>query len=123
MNETLLLEQNLKTLGGRISCQRCQATSKRTKGQCRSPALRKKKVCLIHGGRSTGPRTEEGRQRCAEAKTIHGNETRKARTERTAAMRRLRALEDLGHALGIMRGARTQGRKPKISIANVNGKN
>jgi hypothetical protein len=27
-------------------------------------------------------------------------------------MRRLRALEDLGHALGIMHGARTPGRKP-----------
>jgi hypothetical protein len=28
-------------------------------------------------------------------------------------MRRLRALEDLGHALGIMHGAKTPGRKPK----------
>jgi hypothetical protein len=28
-------------------------------------------------------------------------------------MRRLRVLEDLGHALWIMRGARTPGRKPK----------
>ena len=81
--------------------------------------MKGKRVCLTHGGRSTGPRTEEGRQRCAEAKTIHGNETRKARTERAEAMRRLRVLEDLGHALGIMHGARTRGRKPKISIAYV----
>ena len=116
MNVTLLLEQNLKTLGGRITCQRCQAKSKRTKKQCGAPALRNKNVCLRHGGRSTGPRTEEGRQRCAEAKTIHGNETRKARTERAEAMRRLRALENLGHMLGIMQGARTSGRKPKIPI-------
>jgi len=114
MNGTLLLEQNLKTLGGRITCQRCQATSKRTKVQCGAPALRNKNVCLIHGGLSTGPRTEQGRQRCAEAKTIHGNETRKVRTERALAMRRLRTLEDLGHALGIMKGARTLGRKPFI---------
>jgi hypothetical protein len=28
-------------------------------------------------------------------------------------MRRLRALEDLGHALGIIHGARTPGRKPR----------
>ena len=111
MSETLLLEQNLKTLGGRITCQRCQARSKRTKLQCGAPALRNKNVCLKHGGRSTGPRTEEGRQRCAEAKTIHGNETRKARTERALAMRRLRVLEDLGHALGFMNGARAPGRK------------
>ena len=111
MNGTLLLEQNLKTLGGRITCQRCQARSKRTKLQCGAPALRNKNVCLTHGGRSTGPRTEEGRKRCAEARTKTGTETRKARTERATAMRRLRALEDLGHALGIMSGRRTLGRK------------
>ena len=113
MNGTLLLEQNLKTLGGRITCQRCQARSKRTKLQCGAPALRNKYVCLTHGGRSTGPRTEEGRQRCAEAKTIHGTESRKTRTERAEAMRRLRALEDFGHALGLIIGTKTPGRKPK----------
>ena len=53
-------------------------------------------------------------KRCAEAKTIHGNETRKARTERALGMRRLRALEDIGHRLGIMSGARTPGRKPNL---------
>jgi len=111
MNGTLLLKQNLITLGGRITCQRCQAKSKRTKKQCGAPALRNKNVCLRHGGRSTGPRTEEGRQRCAEAKTIHGNETRQARSDRAEAMGRLRALEELGHALGIMLGPRMPGRK------------
>ena len=116
MNGTLLLEQNLKTLGGRITCQRCQAKSKRTKKQCGAPALRFKFVCSAHGGRSTGPRTEEGRQRCAEAKTIHGNETRKARTERAAAMRRLRELEDLGHALGLMHGPKIKGRKSNYRV-------
>ena len=66
----------------------------------------------FHGGASTGPKTPEGRQRCAEAKTIHGTETRKARSNRAAAMRRLRQLEELGHDLGIMHGARMPGRKP-----------
>ena len=116
MNGTLLLEQYLKTLGGRITCHRCQAKSKRTKKQCGAPALRNKNVCLRHGGRSTGPITEEGRKRCAEARTKTGTETRKARTERAEAMRRLRVLEDLGHALGLLKGAKTSGRKPKISI-------
>jgi len=118
----LHLEQTLTTLGGRVTCQRCQAQSKRTKLQCAAPAIAGKWVCKTHGGTSTGPKTEQGRQRCAEAKTIHGNETRKARTERAEAMRRLRVLEDLGHALGFMEGARTPGRKPKISITYVNGK-
>ena len=100
------------TVGGRIRCLQCQAKSKRTKQQCRAPASKGKTKCRFHGGASSGPKTPEGRQRCAEVKTIHGNETRKARTDRAAAMRHLRELEDLGHALGIMYGPRTPGRKP-----------
>jgi hypothetical protein len=47
------------------------------------------------------------------AKTIHGNETRKARAERAEGMRVLRTLEELGCALGIMVGPKTTGRKPR----------
>jgi len=101
-----------KTAGGRITCLQCNAKSKRTQQQCRAPASQGKTKCRFHGGASTGPKTEQGRQRCAEAKTIHGNETRKARTERAEDMRRLRTLEELGHALGIMSGSKTPGRKP-----------
>jgi len=104
----------LLTAGGRITCLQCNAKSKRTGFQCRAPAAKGKTKCRFHGGVSTGPKTPEGRQRCAEAKTIHGNETRKARSERALAIRRLRALEELGHALGIMKGARTPGRKPNL---------
>jgi hypothetical protein len=103
----------LLTAGGRITCNQCEGISRRTKERCKAPAAKSKSRCRFHGGRKfSGPKTLEGRLRCAEAKTIHGNETRKARTERAEAMRRLRALEDLGHALGIMKGARTPGRKP-----------
>jgi len=112
MSDTLLFENKLKTIGGRITCLQCNAKSKRTGIQCRAPATKGNTKCRIHGGTSTGPKTPEGRQRCAEAKTIHGNETRKARTERAEAMRRLSALEDLGHALGLMQGARMPGKKP-----------
>ena len=107
----LHIEQTIQTLGGRITCHRCQAQSKRTKLQCAAPAVSGKRVCRTHGGASTGPKTTEGRQRCAEARTKTGTETRKARTERALAMRRLRVLEDLGHALGFMNGARAPGRK------------
>lgn len=112
MSQTLLLEQTLKTLGERITCQRCLAHSKRTKQQCQAPAAKGKTKCRFHGGASTGPKTEQGRQRCAEAKSIHGNETRKARIERAEAMRRLRVLEDLGHQLGFMSGSHTRGVRP-----------
>ena len=110
--QTLHLEQTLTTLGGRVVCQRCQAKSKRTKLQCAAPALKGKRVCKTHGGRSSGPRTEAGRQRCAEAKTIHGRETRVARDERSLAMARLAVLEQAGHELGFMGGTRTRGIKP-----------
>ena len=39
---------------------------------CRAPAIHGKRRCRMHGGRSTGPRTEEGRARLAAAHTTHG---------------------------------------------------
>ena len=114
MSKKTLQMNQFFTLGGKVHCNQCQAQSKHTKTQCKKPAMKGKRVCRTHGGASTGPKTSEGRQRCAEAKTIHGNEKRKTRTERALAMRRLRALEDLGHTLGIMKGSRTPGRKPFI---------
>lgn len=101
-----------RTAGGRITCLQCQAQSKRTKQQCRAPAAKGKTRCRFHGGASTGPKTPEGRARCAAAKTVHGFETRKTRNERAEGMRRLRELEDLGYRLGIMCGPRMSGRKP-----------
>jgi hypothetical protein len=110
--QTLHLEQTLTTLGGRVTCQRCQAKSKRTKLQCAAPALKGKRVCKTHGGRSTGPKTEAGRQRSSKAKTIHGRETREARNERSLASARLSVLEAVGFSIGLMSGGRTRGRKP-----------
>ena len=98
--------------GGHITCNQCQATSKRSRQRCKAPAMKGKAVCLTHGGRSTGPKTEAGRQRCAEAKTIHGRETREARTERSLASARLAVLEEVGFLLGFMSGHRTRGPKP-----------
>ena len=100
------------TLGGRVECNQCQARSSRTKLQCRAPAIKGKRVCKWHGGRSTGPKTEAGRKRCAEAKTIHGSETREARNERSLASARLAVLEAVGFSIGLMSGGRTRGRRP-----------
>ena len=69
-------------IGGRIRAFRCQALSKRSKQQCKKAASKGKRVCLFHGGKSTGPITFHGKQRCAEAKTIHGRETRSIRVKR-----------------------------------------
>jgi len=98
--------------GGHIACNQCQAMSKRSRQRCKAPAMKGKRVCKTHGGRSTGPKTEAGRQRCAEAKTIHGRETREARSERSLASARLAVLEAVGFSIGLMSGGRTRGRKP-----------
>ena len=74
--------------------------------------MRGKKVCKYHGGLSTGPKTEAGRQRCAEANTIHGRKTREARTERSLASARLAVLEAVGFSIGLLSGARTRGVRP-----------
>ena len=77
---------------GRIRCRRCQALSKRTKRQCGAPAIKGKRVCRFHGGKSTGPVTEEGRKRCGIAKTVHGGETRAIRAARPTKMAELKVL-------------------------------
>ena len=94
-------EAFILTLGGRIRCPRCQAKSKRTKQQCRSPAIRGKRCCRIHGGKSTGPRTQQGRNLCGAARTIHGRETRQKRAKRQQALAELRQLERMGKGVGV----------------------
>ena len=74
--------------------------------------MRGKKVCKYHGGLSTGPKTEAGRLSSAKAKTIHGRETREARTERSLGSARLAVLEAVGFSIGLMSGGRTRGIKP-----------
>ena len=92
----------LTTLGGRISCPRCQALSKRgNKQQCMAPAIKGKNVCRFHGGKSAGPVTEQGRKRCAAAKTIHGRETRAKRRVRATKLGELRDLEKLMKLTGL----------------------
>ena len=103
----------MTTAGGRILCVQCQATAKGTRQQCRRPASSGKRVCKLHGGKSTGPKTPEGRQRCAQARTTHGQETASMRIERSLASARLAILEEVGHGLKMMSGPRTRGRKPE----------
>ena len=58
--------------GGRIRCRRCSARSKRTKLRCGAPAMKGTKVCAAHGGKSTGPKTEQGTAQRAKANLKHG---------------------------------------------------
>ena len=82
-------------MGRRIRAFQCQALSKRSKLQCRNAALKGKQVCRFHGGKSTGPLTIEGKQRCAKAKTIHGWETREKRRVREKKFKEMKRLVSL----------------------------
>ena len=85
-------ESHILLAGGRIHALRCQALSKRSKQQCKKAASNGKRVCMFHGGKSTGPATYSGKQRCAMAKTIHGKETRSIRSKRAQKLAELKIL-------------------------------
>ena len=99
--------------GGRIRCLRCTAKSVRTGKQCAKPAMKSSRTqrCSHHGGWATGPKTAEGRQRIAQAHTIHGETTKVARQEYAKASAELSQLEDALHLLGRTSAPRTRGRK------------
>ena len=62
------------------SGQRCGARTK-AGTPCQRPAVKQTGRCTRHGGKSTGPRTEEGRARIAAAQTKHGGLTKEKRAE------------------------------------------
>jgi hypothetical protein len=91
--------------GDFLAAPRCGART-RGGGSCRQPAMRNGR-CRMHGGLSTGPRTAEGRARCARARLIHGGYSRATRAlqeEARSLVRRLRGLR-----LGLRAGAATAG--------------
>lgn len=59
-----------------------------------------------------GPQTEAGRQRCAEARTLHGQSTRAARAALSAELAELALLEELARQVGMISGPRSRGRRP-----------
>jgi hypothetical protein len=99
------VQTNYTTLGGLVACTRCDAKSKRTKQQCRNPAIKGKTKCKHHGGRSTGSRTPEGKASQIAANTKHGNETRAIRKERSAKLAELYELEKEMRNMGMIEGS------------------
>ena len=54
------------------------------------------------GGTSTGPKTAEGRAKCAAVKTVHGRETREKRRMRADKLRELRLMERVMIEVGMI---------------------
>jgi hypothetical protein len=100
------------TAGGRILCVQCTAKSKRTGVQCGAAAIKGKTKCRVHGGLSSGPKTQAGRDRIAAANTVHGRETRSMRTERKLALNRMYDLESAARSMGLITGPKTGGPRP-----------
>jgi hypothetical protein len=72
--------------------QRCLAKTRRGT-PCQRAAHKHVGRCALHGGLSTGARTEEGRARLAAARTTHGKYTKKKRAiakQRAEVGRRVR---------------------------------
>lgn len=101
----------MEICGGRIICHRCQAFSKRTKKQCRSPAVAGKTKCRFHGGKSTGPKTPEGKQRAIQARINTGLQTKALRQQYQKENAELARLEERLFTLGI-KAPKTPGPKP-----------
>jgi len=108
------VSSTLVTAGGKITCLRCTSMSKRSGEQCKKPALKTSltQKCQFHGGRSTGPKTAEGkaRQRAAVLKT--GDYTKEAMEDKARSVRVLAGLEDALYVLNMTTMPRTRGRKP-----------
>lgn len=99
------MQTNYTTLGGRVTCTRCNAKSKRTKQQCRNPAIKGKTKCRHHGGWSRGSITTAGRARQIAANTKHGRETRAIRKERSAKLAELYEIEKEMRNMGMIEGS------------------
>jgi len=85
--------RNGATPGDFLAAPRCGART-RCGSACRQPAMVNGR-CRLHGGLSTGPRTPEGRARCARARLKHGGYSaavRALQAESRAAILSLRTL-------------------------------
>ena len=59
---------------------RCGAKT-RSGFECQRPAYKRNGKCHLHGGASTGPRTEAGLARLTESRTKHGKFTKEKRAD------------------------------------------
>jgi hypothetical protein len=75
--------RNSNRSGDPSTAPRCGArTRKADGGPCQAPAIRGKRRCRMHGGLSTGPRTQEGLERSRRARWKHGRRSRLFRVQR-----------------------------------------
>ena len=85
VNHAELIEAGMATrFGPGWPGTRCLAKTRRGT-LCQNPAIGGRTRCKLHGGKSTGPRTEEGKARTIAAHTKHGRRSR-AHVEKVKAI-------------------------------------
>ena len=95
--------RNGATPGDFRAAPRCGART-RSGECCRQPAMKNGR-CRMHGGLSTGPRTAEGRARCAAARRTHGFYAAEMVALRRAGAAYCRRMDALFAALKVRRTA------------------
>ena len=73
--------------------QRCGAKTRRGT-PCQRPANKQNGRCRLHGGASTGPRTEQGRARISAANMTNGQHTKEMIARRKADAKIAKGLRD-----------------------------
>ncbi len=86
--QKVILLRNGNRQGNPMNAPRCGAKT-RQGTSCQAPAMPNGR-CRMHGGKSTGPRTEAGLARCRRARYRHGRYSAEAK-ERRKEIRRLMA--------------------------------
>ena len=82
------------------SLPKCQAKAKSTGKRCGNLAMKDKRVCYLHGGWSTGPRTAEGLAKSKKANWKHGFYSEEMEAERRFVRSLLRESQDLVERIG-----------------------
>jgi hypothetical protein len=95
--------RNAATPGDFLAAPRCGVHT-RSGECCRQPAMKNGR-CRMHGGLSTGPRTAEGRARCAAARRTHGFYSAEMVALRRAGAAYCRRMDALFASLMIRRAA------------------
>lgn len=65
---------------------KCEAKAKSTGQRCKNVAMRGKRVCYLHGGKSTGAKTPEGKRRSKYARLQHGDYSAQVKQNRRKLM-------------------------------------
>ena len=89
----------------------CTARAKHSRQRCLNPAAHGMPVCRNHGAR----RPKTVRRGAAHPQFRHGNETQAAKATRSEKLAERRGLEASMVELGVLKGKRWPGRKPKAA--------